>query len=165
MQMIHLRFDWSCSKGQCKMSFYSSGYFGDEQGASAVEFALIAPVIIMLFVVTIDLGFLMRDKMQLQNAVFSIADYVAQAQSADNLNQVAAEVYNDDAGNVDFSAEFTCACSDGIVVSCPVTCIGDGDYQRRYVTVSGEGTFDTLFPYPGTFDSMDFSSSARVRVD
>lgn len=139
-------------------------FFSDQSGASAVEFALVSPILIFMLVVTIDAGFYIKERMQLQNAAQAAAEYVAQAQDDANVQTVADEVYAGDFATVTLTSEFSCECSDGVAQQCPVSC-GSEDYQRRFVTVTAARDYEPLFPYPLVSQSLDLQAAIRVRVD
>src|SRR5262245_48597219 len=52
-----------------------SGQAESVQGASAVEFAILAPILVFLLVCTLDLGLGFHSKMQVQNAAQAGAQY------------------------------------------------------------------------------------------
>lgn len=136
----------------------------DDSGASAIEFALLAPIFILLIVGTVDMGFFVLEKMKLHNVVQTTAVYAAKAGNTDNVQTVAQETYEGDFEKLTINSTIECECSDGVVAECPISCDSD-DYQRRYVLINGTGNFTTLFPYPGFADSISISTQARVRSD
>ncbi|MBL4804359.1 MAG: pilus assembly protein [Alphaproteobacteria bacterium] len=136
----------------------------DESGASAIEFAIIAPIFILLIVGTADMGFFVLEKMKLHNVVQTTAVYAAQAGSTDSVQTVAQETYQGDFADLNITSVMECECSDGVASGCPLSC-GSEDYQRRFVLINGTGNFTTLFPYPGLPENISISTQARVRVD
>lgn len=139
-------------------------YIRNELGASAVEFALLSPILIVLLIGTVDFGFYIMQSMRLQNVAHASAEYVSQAQDDANVQIIAEEAYAGDFADITLTSEFECECSDGVVDVCPVSC-GSNDYQRRYVSVTASGTFQALMPYPGLADDLELESTARMRVD
>lgn len=139
-------------------------YNMDESGAGAVEFALLAPVLILLLVGTVDIGFYVLDRMMVQNTAHAAAEYVTLAQSDDNVQTVAAEAYGRDISNLVVQSRFNCECADGVAQACPLDC-GADDVARRFVTVNVSGDFSTLFPYPAVPDPVTLQGFARMRVD
>ncbi|MCK5284107.1 MAG: pilus assembly protein [Alphaproteobacteria bacterium] len=139
-------------------------YFKSEYGASAVEFALIAPILILMLIGTVDFGMFIMERMQLQNTAHTVANFVAQTQDDRNIQTIAAESYGANFADITLVSNFTCECSDSTAQTCPVDC-GDDDYQRRFINVTASGNFSALFPYPFLPDSMELQSSVRMRVD
>jgi len=139
-------------------------YIHNQSGASAVEFALLSPLLIFMFVGTIDFGLFIMERMHIQNTAHAVADYVAQVQDDANVQVVAEEAYDRDFSDIVIISEFECECSDGVVDACPITCSSD-DYQRRFVRVSASGSFAPLFPYPGIPNNVDLQTTVRMRVD
>lgn len=140
-------------------------YTSNQDGASAVEFALLAPFLIVMLVGTYDFGIFIKEKMQLQNTAQVVAQYIAKAQDDSNAQVIADEVYSGSNDDLDLNTEFFCECSDGIAAECPIVCNDEDDFQRRFVTVSVSGNFEAVFPYPGIPDEINMESSVRVRVD
>lgn len=145
------------------MKGFFKKYIHDCGGVAATEFALIAPIFAMLLVGTADMGMYILENMRLQNAAHAAASYVAQAQSEENAATVAAEIYNG-RGQIDVDTELACECADGVPLVCPASC-GADDYQRRFINITINGTFNSLFPYPGLPEEMSLAGYARMRVD
>ena len=57
---------------------------------------------------------------------------------------------------------FECRCADGTVLACTSKCSGIA--PRRYVGVTVENDFTTLFPYPMISKSFTLSESAEMRA-
>lgn len=147
------------------MNFRALKIFRDnEDGASAIEFAILAPVFVLLIAGTLDMGFYVLEKMKLHNVVQTTAAYAARAGETDSVQTVAQETYQGDFSKLNITSALECECSDGVVAQCPLSC-GSDDYQRRFVLINGTGNFTTIFPYPGIADSINISTQARVRVD
>lgn len=138
-------------------------YLSECTGVSATEFALIAPIFSLLLLGTADMGLFLLEQMRLQNAAHSAAEYVSVSLSDENASTVADEVYNG-RGDVAVEIAFSCECVDGVATTCPVSC-GEGDYQRRFISVTVTSSYSSLFPYPGLPESLDLSGFARMRVD
>lgn len=65
-----------------RIGFNLSGFFPDRRGVSAVEFALIAPVLLVLVMGVAELGRYGMFRLKLSNASFMIADLTARAEFA-----------------------------------------------------------------------------------
>ena len=128
------------------------------RGAAVIEFALLAPVLLLMVIGAIDIGTFIYQKMQLQSAARAGAQYAIQSDA--NISDTdgilnAAEI----ASELDFTGVTTtttqfCACSDGIesatdgTGSCGGTCAG-GEFPGLYVRVNLKGEFAPLFPIAG----------------
>lgn len=139
-------------------------YIKNSHGASATEFSLLAPVLVLLLVGTIDFGLFIKQELQLQKMVSETASYAARIQGDSNLDAVAEGAYEGDFSKVTLDTILECSCSDGAAQTCPADC-ADDDFERRYVSISASGTYQPLFPYPGLPENMVLQSTARMRID
>ena len=139
-------------------------YLKNELGASAVEFALFAPLLLVMLFGTVDFGFFTLERMRIQNVAQAAASYVSQVQSDADIQTIAQESYTGDYDDISLTSQFVCTCSDGTAQECPVVCDED-DYQRRFVSVSVSGNFSPILPYPGLAESLNLQSTVRMRVD
>lgn len=146
-----------------------SKYLPDQSAVAGAEFALVAPILIMMLIGTVDIGFFVWERMRLQNAAHAVAEYVSFAQTEDmadaNVDIVLSEAYSEDSANVTVTSVYECECADGVVSECPAVCVDVGDYSRRFVDVVLTSQFTPLFPYPGIPDAIDLQGQARMRVD
>ncbi len=128
------------------------------RGAAVIEFALIAPVLLLMVVGAIDIGTFIYQKMQLQSAARAGAQFAIQSDASisdsagiANAAQIASEL---DFTGVTLTTTQFCACSDGIESavdtsgSCTGTCAG-GEFPGLYVRVNLKGDFTPLFPIQG----------------
>jgi Flp pilus assembly protein TadG len=134
---------------------------------AAIEFAIVAPVLIVALVCTADLGLGIYHKMQVENAAQAGAQYAATNGYA--ASSISAAVTNT-TGYSGISAtpapyQFCgCASDSGITTaSCSTTCSG-GFAAATYVTVSAQATYTTILPYPILPSSFTFTSAATVRL-
>lgn len=146
----------------------------ENDGVAAVEFALIAPTLLLLLIGMYDFGNFLNKQMRLENAARAAAEYVNQGGSVDDLETDIVQLANfdvDDASltTLDLQTEFVCECSGGEVIDCDTeTCTADDTdtdtYIRRYFNVNMNMTVNTLFPYPGLPDNVPLSGTARIQV-
>lgn len=138
--------------------------FGANEGVSAIEFALISPVFILILVGMVDLGAVVRDKIELSNAAATAARYV--------LNENYSEAYLVDvatSGSALDSADITaavttvCGCSGGVAATCGTTCV-DGQSPGTYMVVSLSKASQMILDYPG-FSDLVISGQSRMRLD
>ena len=144
--------------------FIIDRYVKNIAGMAAVEFALIAPILALTLIVTIDMGMFITSKMQVHNAANVIAEYVASQDDDVDVQIVAEESYAGVFADITATSDFSCECDDSVIQACPVTCIGE-DHQRRFVDVTVGGSFSPIFAYPGFESSIQIEGVARTRVD
>lgn len=140
---------------------------GQRAGNAALEAAIIAPVLVMLSVGITDYGLAIHRKMQIQHAAQAGADYAMR--SGFNLGAITSSVTaaTTATGIVALPApvEF-CGCTAGttiVVAACSALC-ADGTAAGTYVTVSAQGNYTTLLPYPGIPASFTFSATSVART-
>ena len=132
-----------------------------EDGVSAVEFALIAPVLFIALLSMVDVGFAIYERMTI-DYVLRAGAQAAMDDPADGevlavLNDTAAK--NFAAGQVPtFTVEHPiCECPESSSVACSATCAGAAATSIFYRL---EGTKT----YEGIFMSIDLGPSMRVQV-
>jgi Flp pilus assembly protein TadG len=121
----------------------------DNTGAAAIELAIVAPMLAIVLVGVAELGFAIRERMQVQEAAAAGALYAAQHgwNSAAISSAVTA---NDSEGGVTATPAPTefCGCpsASGIAAAtCGATC-PDSILARTYVTVGASTNRVTIFP-------------------
>jgi Flp pilus assembly protein TadG len=139
----------------------------DARGVAAVELAILAPLLALMALCTIDLGLGIFCNMQVQNAAQSGAQYAilhgfdqssisSAVQSASNSSDITASPA---------PSQF-CGCSTSTTinsVSCGSTCSGGGT-PGTYVTVSAQRTYTPLLSYPLIPPSFTLTAQATVRI-
>ena len=125
-----------------------------DEGASAVEFGIIAPVLAAVLVPLIDLGLAFYQQMQVDDAAQAGAQYAM----AHGWNTSAIQ-----SAVTGATALATVSATPAPARSCGSTC-DDGQSARTYVTVSAQATYTTLIPYPTIGNSVVLSAQSTVRV-
>ena len=128
------------------------------RGSTVIEFALLAPVLLLMVVGAIDIGTFINQKMQLQSAARAGAQFAIQSDDTIsdtagilNATQLASEL---DFTGVTVETTQFCACSDGVefAVDKSGSCIGGcalGETPGLYVRVNVTGNFTPLLPIAG----------------
>jgi Flp pilus assembly protein TadG len=137
------------------------------RGVAAIEFAVVAPVLIAMAIGMVDLGYGVYRSMQVQNAAQAGAQYAV----AHGFNATAiASAITSATGYSDISASPTpsqfCGCPTSVAVStatCNSAC-ADGTLAGTYVTASAQATYATLLPYPLLPSSFALASQSTVRI-
>lgn len=138
---------------------------GDQTGATAVEFALLAPLLLLLLAGLIDVSRLIGVKLQAQAAAQAGADYarlrgwdaqaVAQAVTAATPLAAAASP----------APQLANACvAAGQLTAVPSGPCPDGSPAARIATVSAQAPFKALLPWPGVLMPGVVSAKAVVRL-
>lgn len=142
-------------------------------GVAAVEFALVAPLLLTLLTGIGEIGIAAHQKMQVQAAVEAGALYAAK-NGAGNLTAIGNAVVNG-TGTYGISADpaptsfYGCPKTSGdpgIVsqgTNSTTVCAGDSKLPGQYVTVNARITHTTLLPYLD-LSLTTLSASATVRV-
>jgi Flp pilus assembly protein TadG len=143
-----------------------------ERGSSAVEMALIVPVMIGLLLGAIDYGRVFYSAMAVTHAATVGAQYGAQSvtQSLDNAGMIsAASGAATDVSGFSATAGRSCFCwsasagTETAMGTCTSTCTSPS-VVRIYVTVSTFGVFSTFVNYPGIPRTITINRAARMRA-
>lgn len=112
-----------------------------ERGSAAIEFAMIAPVLALLVVATVELGFMMRARIVAQEAASAGALYATshtydaaaiaaiKAAAQNSTNEMAITA-------ADPTLSYGCPATSGVTPANAGAICSDGKSARRYVTVS-----------------------------
>jgi len=137
----------------------------DRRGVSAVEFALIAPLLIGMMICIADFGLGYYSDTQLASAAQASATYAAQngydAAAMTTVAQAATKL-----ASVGVTPTQFCGCpSPGGVTStsCGATC-GDGLRAGTFAQVTATTDYATLVSYPGVPNVFHLSEKATARL-
>ena len=138
-----------------------------DEGASAVEFGIIAPVLAAVLVPLIDLGLAFYQQMQVDDAAQAGAQYaMAHGWNTSAIQSAVTGATALATVSATPAPARSCGCPSGTAVAaadCGSTC-DDGQSARTYVTVSAQATYTTLIPYPTIGNSVVLSAQSTVRV-
>src|SRR5215204_3406530 len=120
------------------------------RGVAAIEFAVLATILIFTSIATVDLGMGFYRKMQVQNAAHAGARYVmlkgldtdgilSAIQEATSFADVAASEPN---------VFYGCAAGNGVMPTYQFATCPDGTIAGRYVTVSTQGLYKPILNLP-----------------
>jgi Flp pilus assembly protein TadG len=139
----------------------------NDEGLSGIEFAIIAPVLILSFIATADFGLAIYAKMQVENAAQAGTEYASRngytsssissaVTSATNLSGLAASPA---------PTEFCgCPSTSGVTTATCGTNCASGAFAGTYVSASAQATYSTIISYPGIPTSYTFNSTSTVRI-
>lgn len=134
-------------------------------GIVAIEFALVAPLILLLLAGALDFGRLVRTSVCVADAARAGAQYgsLTFANSSDISGmQTAALNAAPDVTGMTATAVKSCQCPGGASVSCGGSCTGGK--MMVYVQVTAQVTCNAVFSYPGLPFSGAVSSRASMRA-
>lgn len=146
----------------------------DEGGASILEFALTAPLLIFLAIGTFQVGTFMYDGIEVSNAARAAVQYATNGSGSDpsplykdTPGIIAAAVA--DANDLTLTKPTTSdvsifyACSGTTTVesaTSPTSCSPASDHVNAYVRVVAQGTFASLITVPGIPSSLTITRTA-----
>ncbi len=126
-----------------------------KRGQSLVEFALIAPVLIILMLGTIDYGRVYFAYVSVTNGARNGAHFASDSSTAaQDTDGIRTAVLGDTSDLLDTSSE-----NPAVVVA-----TGTDSQGRLYADVTVSYTFSTIFPWPGLPTSMNVERTVRSRV-
>ncbi len=143
----------------------------DAAGASAVEFALVLPVLVGMMIPTADLGLGFYAQMRVQNAAQAGAEYAIVHGWNNGANVTAIEGAVTSAtslASISASPAPTqaCGCASGTSIT-PTDCASlcpNGATPGSYVTVSAQSAYAPLIPYPVIGNSITLTAQSTARV-
>jgi len=140
----------------------------DQSGLSGIEFAIIAPLLALTFIVTVDVGLGVYTKMEVEAAVQAGAEYAAlNGFNSTNITSAVSNATNVSGLTVTPAPNQFCGCpsTSGVATAtCGSTC-ASGEAAGSYVNVGAQATYTTILSYPSIVSSSyTFSSQSTVRV-
>lgn len=129
-----------------------------EKGTSAIEFGLLAPILLIMLLGLIDFGFAWIKKMELSSAARAGAQYaLLEGYDSTTVQSVVTNATN--LTDITFDTLTTyCQCEDGTSVTCGDTCT-DGSSNRKWVTITISAPIEAYF-----FESVITSVSATAEM-
>lgn len=141
--------------------------FAVPRGGPLVEFALIAPLLVLFLVAVGDLGFAAYDLLQVQAAAEAGAQYAAR--NTWNAGAIAGAVTSATGVNgisATPAPSQLCGCPDGgnlTQTSCGNTC-PSGSLAGLYASVSAQLQYRAVLPYPGLPSPLTLTGQAYRRL-
>jgi Flp pilus assembly protein TadG len=136
------------------------------RGQSLVEFAIVAPVLILFLLAVTDFGRVFFVSIALNNAARAGTQYGIQspANAADvsGMQQAAQTDASNISGVAATASEF-CECPDGSTPACDSS--PSCSDLRVYVEVDTTGSFQTLLNYPGIPSSISLTGKSVMRAE
>lgn len=146
---------------------FLSGDINGIRGTSAIEFAMIAPAMILMSICTIDLGIGFYRYMQVESAAGAGARYAAlHGFSADTIAAAItnATSYSGISASPDPNQFCGCPSTSGVAVAtCGSTCTG-GAAAGTYVNASAQTVYTPIMSYPLLPSSFTLSAQSTMRI-
>lgn len=140
----------------------------ERRGGSAVEFALLSPILVFLAVGVYDMSVGIYCQMQINNAASAGAEFAFN--NGFNAAAITAAITNatpySSVAASPAPLQFCGCVTNGAVTasaSCGAVC-SDGATPGTYATVSASATYTPLFAYPGLPTTFALSAAATVRL-
>ena len=153
-------------KGPWKSGGSPNRSFGANGGVAA-EFAIVAPIIILLATGIADFGMLASDSTALTAAVRIGAEY-ARLHPTDTVG-----IQNSMQSSTNFSPPLTfppsfpqsCECENRTSIVCSESCAATGrpGPNRAFITISASQAFAPLVPWPGVPDILTATTQIRLQ--
>ena len=138
-----------------------------EEGLSGIEFAMIAPVLILAFIATADFGLAIYAKMEVENAAQAGTQYASvHGYTSDTVSSAVISATSLSGLTASPAPTEFCGCpsTSGVSTATCGTYCANGAYAGTYVSASATNTYSTIVAYPGIPSSYTFQSTSTVRI-
>jgi Flp pilus assembly protein TadG len=140
-------------------------------GNALIEFAIIAPLLIVMCIYIIDFGFFAFRQTELQHATQTGAQYaIAYPYDAAKISSAVTNDANDSTFKISITPNEFCGCpsSGGVIQIAAGACVGKptcsgGLFAGNYVTVSTQATYNTIAPVSGKIFTITVPSSYLLK--
>ncbi|HWY14624.1 MAG TPA: TadE/TadG family type IV pilus assembly protein [Rhizomicrobium sp.] len=159
-------------RSRSPLRFFAHNVLRDNRGSPAIEFGLLAPILMLLLLGVVDFGRAYWDQVQVTAAAQAGAGYAVK--SGFDATSIANAVTSGGPAAIQASPAPTesCGCpnaTSGITSASgtPPNCTGicaSGGSPGTYVTVNSQVSFTTLFPWPGLPRPTPLTSTTTVRI-
>ena len=155
-----VRSDSLCNRSAGRNSARRRGLLGRlvgaDEGVSAVEFGLLAPMLVFALLATVDVGLALTEQMTISHVLragaqsateakdAAVIDQVLRVTAANNFTVAAPGTAGSDT-SLALQVDRICSCAEqpGVAVTCSTTCPGEAPTQVFY-TLAGEKTYSGL---------------------
>lgn len=136
---------------------------GDRQGNAAVEFALIAPVLMVLIASLWDYGNLVNTSTKLRNAARAGVQYaMTHASDTSGIQDTVLGALNAAPGDVTIQTAQACECS-GAGADCSTAC-ADGTPKEVFMTVAVTKSTSSILPSSDLVLPASVTGTATFRI-
>lgn len=137
-------------------------FWKNKKGAAAIEFAVTVPVLFVLLVCVINMGFILNKENELNSAVN--AGFLDATQNPDNTGVVSAAVSAATALTpLTVSVTSFCSCADSVILACNTLC-ADGTAPGTYMKIVASSQVPLDAPALFLTNPFPISANGTVRV-
>ena len=139
----------------------------DTKGTAAVEFSIVAAMLLLMAISVTDLGMGFYRSLQVRGAAQAGAQYaMVKGFSASAITSAITNASSFAAISASPAPTQSCGCptTSGVTTATCGTVCADGTSAGTYVTASATATYTTLLSYPMFPPSFNFVSQATVRI-
>jgi len=134
-----------------------------EAGNAVVEFALIAPILMLMILGLVDAGRAIGANARLGNGVTAGLRYaLSDSYATDDIASAAMDGSRYADGEATVNVTRFCECPDGTSIACSGTC--DAGFKRIFVQVDMARTESTIFSYPIIGDAFTVTRTGSLQV-
>lgn len=145
--------------------FRLGGLRRDRRGVTAVEFAIIAPIMVGMFVSVVDLGLGLYTQVQVANAAQAGAAYAMQkGYNSDAMTTVAQSSTRLTGLTVATTQFCGCPSATGVTTTACTASCSDGLTAGTFAQVNVSKVYSTLLAYPGLPTTINISEQAVART-
>lgn len=148
-----------------KIKLKKTGLLKSKYAGVAVEFALIAPILLILAIGVVDFGRAVVLSAKLSSAARAGAQYaiIVSIEDDDVEDAVRNSAVFNNVDSLNVSISELCECSYGVSVACDGDC--GGDSPHKFVSVTVDYPHSLFFSYPGIPNPMTITKSATMRME
>ncbi|MEC8664278.1 MAG: TadE family protein [Pseudomonadota bacterium] len=144
-----------------------NSYINNQEGVAATEFALLAPILMILMLGIFDYGMFMNAQMKLESTARAAAQYVVLGGDPELIEeeiilQSSLNVSADTMDSLDIDKSYTYECADGIDIGEGSEC-DDGDYLREFFEITISMDYEPIFGFPGVPDEITIAGNVRLQ--
>lgn len=138
----------------------------NRRGVVAVEFALIAPIVLVMAAGIVNFGELTNYRMDLDRAIRAATNVAVISPPMNGNYGHITDAFNyaaPTAASRDLLVTSSCECAGGAVIGCSSGC-ADGSERQVLVNIAVTDVFDFMIPLPVFGSSMSVVANLTVRV-
>lgn len=155
------------SRSYGKLRRFLARAAGNTDGAAAIEFGVLVPMLALMVTAVIDIGLGVYSKMQLEDSAQAGVEWaIRNGFDANAISSAVTAATNSSRISAMPAPVQFCGCATGSSVSsatCGTTCPG-GAQTGTYVTVSAQTTFNTTLNYPVVPSTYSFATQSTARL-
>ena len=129
----------------------------DRSGVTAIEFAMIAPMMAAAMVMALDYSLYVVNRTRMHSGIRAGIQYLMDnGRDLTQLETIVAQSWSEKPADYDIDTERYCLCSDA-VHACNVLC-ADDSAPESYFSINASGTLD------GFFNDLQLTATEQLRV-